>query len=106
MYASAIPLCNGKPKAEHMDCVARIRHEYSARFADRYSAQFTAASVETLLFQAVVLSYAMSEIAQVAGGESVGGKAAGRAVCATNQLSSQYAVSAAAFTIVPITCAP
>lgn len=110
MYAQTIPICDGKPIGEHKKCVASVRDEFSKRFADRFSAYYTAKSAESLLASAIVVSY-LVDSNSTDNGSSSSTKNVSKTVkssrprlCRTHQFSSQFSVSLSSFTAVPVTC--
>lgn len=109
MYANALPLCDGKSVDAHKACVAKIRSEYSARFADRYRAYYTAASAEQLFASAIVLSYVIEEVSSnnnsTNSSSSSSNSASRKArVCRTNKFSKSHSISLSSFTVIPVTC--
>ena len=110
MYAQTIPICDGKPVGEHRKCVASVRKEFSQRFADRFSAYYTARSAESLLASAIVLSYVIDSNSSKSSSNSTtsNGSKSGTSklrLCRTHQFSSQFSVSLSSFTAIPVTCA-
>jgi len=104
MYALTIPICDGKPIDEHTACVSSIRKEFAQRFADRFSAYYTASSAETLLATAIVLSYAVDAQNSSTTTNPASSSANTSRICRTHQFSKQFSVSLSSFTAIPVTC--
>jgi hypothetical protein len=110
MYAMALPLCDGNSIANHKLCVSNIRKEYSARFADRFKAHYTASSAESLFATAIVLSYLSDEQSKNSSSDGTSSPVKTR-LCKMqppirNPISNQFsfAIDLAQFANLPVKC--